>query len=141
MSKSEPKAVIEGEVVDALELQQQLATLESELMRNDQFKQFISLRNAVNEKMAKVRKDVEAIMIPAYQAGKVDKTIKGDWGSVTVTETDIFDINKDELPPKFWVKVPDTAKIRGTFQLEGKAPKGTKPFKRYTIMIKFKEAE
>lgn len=135
----DPKAAIEGEVLSALELQQQLNQLETELMGNERFKQFIELRSSVNDKWADVRKQVEAIMIPAYQAGKIDKTLKADWGTITVTESDKFKIDEKLLPAKFFKKVVDEKKVRTIFQLEGTPPKGTEQYKKYGIMIKVKE--
>lgn len=133
-----PQALIEGEVTSALAQQKELEELQVALSQNEQFTKFMELSKAVNEKMAEVRAHVEAVMVPAYQEGRVDKTIKGLWGSVTVTESDKFDIDEKELPAKFWKKVVDESKVRQTYQLEGKPPKGTKPFKKYGIMLKLK---
>lgn len=52
------------------------------------------------------------------------KSIKGDWGSITLAERIGWDIDEEELPKKFFKKVVDTKKITDTFKLEGKAPKG-----------------
>jgi hypothetical protein len=133
-----PKQIIEGEIVDALELQQQLESLETQLMADERFKQFITLRDKVNKVWANTRKDIEDVMVPAYKAGEIDKSVKGEWGSITVTESDQFEVDEETLPAKFFKKVPDTNKIRKTYQLEGKAPKGTKQSKKYGVMIKFK---
>lgn len=138
MAKKDPKEVIEGEVVSVLTMQQELDSVEAELMAFEPFQRFTELRRAVANKEAEIRKAVSEVMIPAYIAGEVDKTVKGDWGSVTVTESDKFDIDEAALPAKFWKKVPDTTRIRATYQLEGKEPKGTKQTKQYGIMIKFK---
>lgn len=133
-----PEDVISGEVVSMLTLQKQLDDTEAELMQVEKFKQFIELRKTVNDKMAEIRKNVEAVMVPAYQAGEVDKSIKGDWGSITVKENDEFDIDEKLLPKDYWKKVPNMTLIRGKFQLEGKVPKGAKHIKKYGIMMKFK---
>lgn len=133
------KAAIEGEVLSTQELETQVAALESKLMVNPEFQQFVQLRNQLNDKYAQVRKTVADIMIPAYQAGEVDKSIKLPNGSITVTEKDVFEIDQAALPPRFWKKVPDETKIRKTFQLEGVAPKGTVRSVKYGIMLKFKE--
>lgn len=138
MSNKKTDEVIEGEVLGVVELQRQLNDTEMELAKIPAFQQFISLRKEVNDRMGTIRANVEAVMVPAYQRGEVDKTIKGDWGSVTVTESDVFDIDELSLAPKFWKKVPDTTKIRATFQLEGKAPKGTVQSKKYGITMRFK---
>lgn len=133
------KQAIEGEVLSTQELESQLSTLESELMSNPQFQQFVQVRNQLNEKYSQVRKNVADIMIPAYQAGEVDKSIKLPNGSITVTEKDVFEIDEKVLPPRFWKKVPDETKIRKTYQLEGVAPKGTVQSKKYGIMLKFNQ--
>lgn len=133
--------IIEGEVLAAIEQQRELAEVEQALMQNEQFKRFIALRTAVNQKWDDVRKHVEAVMVPAYQAGEIDKTLKADWGSITVTESDRFDIDTKVLPAKFFKRVPDETRIRATFQLEGKAPKGTTHKKRYGIQMKVKQEE
>lgn len=138
---ADAKKAIEGEVLSTRELETQVAALESALMSNPQFQQFIQLRNQLNDKYAQVRKTVADIMIPAYQAGEVDKSLKLENGTITVTERDDFEVVESELPPRFWKKVPDTTRIRKTFQLEGSAPKGTKHVKKYGIMLKFKREE
>lgn len=131
-----PQALIEGEVISALAQQKELDDLQVALSQNEQFTRFMELSKAVSTKMAEVRAHVEAVMVPAYQEGKIDKTIKGAWGSVTVTEADRFTIDEKELPAKFWKRVVDESKVRQTYQLEGKPPKGTKPFKKFGIMLK-----
>lgn len=134
----DPQQVIESEVLDVQAQQHELEQLQAALSQNEQFTRFMELSKAVNDKLAAVRAHVEAVMVPAYQEGRVEKSIKGAWGSVTVTEADQFDIDEAALPAKFWKKVPDTTLIRKTYQLEGKAPKGTAPYKKYGIMMKLK---
>lgn len=138
MKNTKPQEAIEGEVLSVLSLQKELAATEAKLEQMEVFKKFIELRKSVNDKMASIRTEVKAIMIPAYQKGQVDKTIKGDWGSVTVTVSDTFKIDEATLQPKFWKKIPDETKIRATYQLEGKSPKGTEHSKTYNITMKFK---
>lgn len=134
----EPQKVIEGEVLDVQKQQRELMQLQDALSQNEQFTRFMELTKAVNTRMAEVRARVEEIMIPAYKEGKIDKSIKGDWGSVTVKENDEFEIDEKLLPKDYWKKVPNMTLIRGKFQLEGKVPKGTKQFKKYGIMMKLK---
>ncbi len=52
------------------------------------------------------------------------KTIKGDWGTLTIAERIVWTYT-DELPAKFFKKVVDTKKLTDTFRLEGKEPKGS----------------
>src|SRR5947209_1425731 len=94
------RRLIEGEVIGALAQQKELDEIESALMQNDQFKKFVALRDSVNKKWDEVRKQVETVMVAAYQAGSIDKTMKGEWGSITVVESDKFEIDEKELPAK-----------------------------------------
>lgn len=138
MGSMDTAKVVEGEVMEVVALEGQLAQLESALMDNPKFIEFINLRAAVNEKYSEMRKKIGDVMIPAYAAGQSGKTLKGDWGSVTVTETDDFDIDQDQLPASFWKKVPNVAKIRSKFQLEKKLPKGVNQSKKYGIRLDIK---
>lgn len=133
-----PEETIDAEVAEIILLQDELQKTEAALMKISSFKKFIVLRRTVEDKMSSLRNEIEAVMIPAYRDGKIDKSIKREWGSVTVTESDKFEINEDELPAKFWSKKPNESLIRKTYQLDGKPPKGTKHSKKYGIMIKFK---
>lgn len=135
---SNTKETIEGEMLDALALQRQLDDTEAELMQLEQFQNFVNLRKSLNDKWAEVRKKVEDVMVPAYKAGKIDKSIKGEYGSITVTESDQFDVDETILPAKYFKRVVDSTKIRTIYQLEGEAPKGCTPSKKYGIMIKLK---
>lgn len=134
---TDPKQTIEGEVLSVSEMQTQLSTLETELMQLESFQQFVALSKAVNNRMAEVRENIKQVMIPAYQKGDVDKTVKGDWGSVTVTETDDFEIDESALPKKYFKTVPDTSKIRKMYHLEG-GIKGVEASRKYNVMVKFK---
>lgn len=141
VKKLDEKTVIEGEVMDALTLQQKLDDTEHELMLDPRFKQYLALRDQVNKTWEQVRKNVADVMIPAYQAGKIDKTLKGSWGTITVTESDQFEIDEAELPRGYKKLVPDTTKIRDHYHFTGKTVKGAKQFKKYGIMLKFKKED
>jgi hypothetical protein len=121
---ADTKQAIEAEVEDILTLEKTLRATEAELAQNDQFRQFIELQKSFNEKSAEVWKNIERQMIEADI-----KSIKGDWGSLTITERLSFTTSED-LPAKFYKKVVDSKKLADTFRLEGKAPKGAEP--RYT---------
>lgn len=58
------------------------------------------------------------------------KSIKGDWGSLTIAERIGWDTDEELLPKKFFKKVVDVKKLTDTYKLEGKAPKGATP--KYT---------
>lgn len=138
---ADPKQVIEGEVLDLQKQETELSQLQETLSQNEQFSRFMQLSKAVSSKREEVRKHIEAVMVPAYHNGQIDKSVKGEWGSATVIERDDFDITESLLPAKFFKRVPDTTKIRKTFQLEGKAPRGCTAIKKYGIMLKIKGVE
>ena len=52
------------------------------------------------------------------------KSLKGDWGSLTIAERTNFKVDLDNLPTKFVKKVADTTKIATAYKLDGKLPKG-----------------
>lgn len=117
----------EKTVAKIVKSQNELAMQELELMNNPQFREFQQHQKEVNAMIADYWKKVEEGMIENNI-----KSIKGDFGSVTVAERTDFDIDYDELPAKFYKKVVDTKKIADTYKLTGKAPKGTTPkIKKY----------
>lgn len=121
-AKSETEEIINNEVEEIFALQKQLSEVESELMHNEKFKEFLALQRTIPAQIEAVWDKVEEEMIK-YNV----KSLKGDWGSLTITERLGFEIDKESLPPRFWKKVPDEKKIRDTYRLEGKPPKGTEP--------------
>jgi hypothetical protein len=122
---AEPKQIIESEVEEVFALQKDLEETEQLLMQNEQFRKFLQLQKTVPEQIDKIWKNVEEQML-AHDI----KSIKGDWGSLTIAERLNWSVDLEALPPKFFKKVPDTTKLTNTFRLEGKAPKGAEP--RYT---------
>lgn len=54
------------------------------------------------------------------------KSLKGDFGSITIAERLSFTAT-DELAPKYFKKVPDVKKIAAEYKLKGVAPKGATP--------------
>jgi hypothetical protein len=91
----------------------------------------IGLQKEISTKVAELKiaqdkitdtwKQVESLML------KHDiKSIKGDWGILTIAERLNWSIGP-ELPPRFFKTVPDTTKISTIFRLEGKAPRGATP--------------
>lgn len=127
---------LEGEVVDMLALQTELAQTEATLMERPEFREFLARQKSVNQQLADFWKRVETEMIDLDI-----KTIKGDWGSLTIANRQGWKVDEKELPAKFFKKVVDTTRITKTFQLEGKAPKGAEPYttKYLTKRIKDKE--
>lgn len=120
---------INDQVQEVLELENQLVEQENELVKqNDQFQQFINFQKSTQSKISLIWKTIEDEMI-----NRDIKSVKGDWGSVTICERVSFDIDVDLLPAKYIKKVPDTTKIGQAFKLEGKPVKGTTP--KYTKYI------
>lgn len=128
--------VLEGEVVEMVELQTEIAKTEATLMENPEFRAFLTRKKEVDQQLADFWKRVETEMIEANI-----KTIKGPWGSLTIAERQNWKVDEDALPAKFFKKVVDTSRITKTYQLEGKAPKGAEPYttKYLTKRIKDKE--
>lgn len=120
----DPEAEIESEVIKIIADGKELETLEHELMQNEVFREFLAKQKAYQTASTLYWQSIENQMI----ASNI-KSIKGDWGSITIAERIGFDTT-DELPSKFYKKVVDTKKIADTFKLEGKAPKGATP--KYT---------
>jgi hypothetical protein len=116
-----PQALIEGEVIGALDLQKSLEDMQNELMQNEKFRQFLELSKTVPAQIDAAWKQIEAQMIEHNI-----KSLKGDYGSITIAEKLAWDTT-DELPAKFYKKTVDTKKLSDTYRLEGRAPKGATP--------------
>jgi hypothetical protein len=113
---------IEQEVISLVTEQKDLERKESELMEYPRFGEFIKAQKTFKE-----RSELMWAVIEEQMVTHSIKSIKGDWGSITVAERNGFDIDMVELPSKFLKKVADLKKIGDTYKLEGKAPKGTTP--------------
>jgi hypothetical protein len=89
----------------------------------------VALQKEVEEKIASLKeaqekinstwKEVETVMIE-----NDIKSIKGDFGSLTIAERTNYKADLDVLPAKFIKKVADTTKIATYAKLEDKLPKG-----------------
>jgi hypothetical protein len=117
----DPQSDIENEIRDIVAKEHELATLERQLSQNEEFRSFMELKKSVDAQSVLFWGSVEQQMIQHDI-----KSIKGDWGSVTIAERLGWETT-DELPSKFLKKVVDTKKLSDTYKLEGKAPKGTTP--------------
>jgi hypothetical protein len=133
------KTVIESEVLDLFATEQTMREVESELQTNPTFLKFLELQKAVNDKAAEVWKAVGNQMIDAYKAGKVDKTLKFDFGTLTVKDINELDIDENLLPRNYFKRVPHTTKIRNDYALEGKLPKGVTVTKKYQFSKSLKK--
>lgn len=113
--------LIMQEVNDVLALESNLAELEAELSKNEQFRMFLTQQKEFKSQIEDFWKNVESKMIENDV-----KSVKGDWGTLTIAERLNWSTT-DELPSKFYKKVVDTKRISDTYRLEGKAPKGATP--------------
>lgn len=114
------QTAIEGEVLDVIKLQDDLAALEAELNANEVFQRFIELQRTFNDRSSEVWKKVEQQMIENNI-----KSIKGDWGSLTIAErTNYKAEDLEAVPRKFIKRTLDTTKVGAAAKLEGKLPKG-----------------
>ncbi len=130
MSKTEEtKALITKSVQDVNQLQELLKKTEIELMQVEAFKDFIAMQKQFQEKSTQVWDLIEELMI----ANDI-KTVKADWGSLTIGERIGFDIDHEELPSKYYKKVPDTKRIADTYKLTNKPIKGASvKYTRYLL--------
>jgi hypothetical protein len=117
-----PQQLIEGEVLTTLDLQKSLEDMQAELMQNEKFRQFLELSKTVPQQIEETWNRIESEMVEHNI-----KSLKGEWGSITIAERLGWQIDIDQLPNKFIKKVADTKKISDTYRLEGKAPKGCEP--------------
>lgn len=122
---SDPKLDIELAVKQTLRLNVEL----EKMMAAPEVQIFLEAQKLANEKSAETWKKIEELMI----AGDIKK-VEGDWGSLTIAERLDFDINEDELPPRYKKIVPDTTKIRTMYQLDRKDIAGAVPkYKNYLV--------
>lgn len=117
---------IQNEVLALIEREKSLAELEKELAQNEQFQNFLKAQKEVQVQVADAWKLIEAQMIENNI-----KSVKGDWGYITIAERIGFDYDKTELPKKFYKVVIDESKVSATYKLEGKVKGATPRWKKY----------
>lgn len=127
MSSTKPEDVVTKEVQTVLEVEQSLQAVEDDLAKNEQFRNFLEKQKVAREFISSTWKKIESTMIDNDV-----KSVKGEWGSITIAERTNYTVDLEQLPSKFIKKVADTTKI-GTFhKLENKLPKGvTKSTTKY----------
>lgn len=113
---------IENEVAEFTQRESELVTLAEKLNSDPKFAMFLQAQKDFNEYQTTVWKNIEQQMI---EHGI--KSVKTDTITLTIAERTSYTIDEEQLPAKFWKKVPDTTKISGTHKLEGKLVKGTTP--------------
>jgi hypothetical protein len=120
---TETEEVLAAEVTDALAAEQELTVLEQELAEDPRFREFLQKQKTVKENITAFWKNIEEQML-AHDI----KSIKGEWGSITIAERLNWDFDPlTPLPPKFYKKVADTTLISHEYRLTGKPPKGATP--------------
>lgn len=115
--------ILEERVIDQLETEKQLEVVKKELEAIPKFKEFIELQKTINEQASSMWKYIEEKMIE-----NDIKQLKGDFGTITIAERQGWTFDENEVQNKFFKKVIDTKKVTDTYRLEGKAPKGCKPY-------------
>lgn len=113
------KDEVEVAVLEIVKLEHQLKELET----NEQFTTMLQMQKAMNDKIAEFWGQLEPRMIALYKQGAIDKTLKGEWGSITIVDAKRW-ATTDELPAKFYKKVVDTKKLSDTYDLTHKDIKG-----------------
>lgn len=105
------------DTTELVKLEKQALALDS----NPEFVKYLKLKQDLDTQLADARKRIQGQMELSHT-----KKISGDWGYITLVERTLFDTT-DELPAKYWKKVPDTKKISEEYKLKGKLPKGATP--------------
>lgn len=132
MSDTNPQEIIEEEVKELLSLEAEVKQAEEALMQIPEFAKFAKLQKDFADKSKIYWAGIESAMI-----NNDIKSIKGDWGSITVAER-LGWKTTDELPAKFYKKVPDTKLLSDTFKLTNKVPKGAEPVYTKFLTKRFK---
>ena len=135
------KEVIESEVSEVFALERSMTEVETELRSNPKFVQFLEMQQAYADKYKEVKKIIGDQHILAYKKDANLKTLKFDFGTMTVRDDKKLDIDENVLPPRYFKSVPNTAKIRNEYDLEGKVPKGVTITKVYTHVMSLKKGE
>lgn len=138
MTNKKATELIAKRVTSTLALEEQLKDAEAELMQIEKFRRFMELKQEFDKQWDDFWNDVKEQMIE-----NDIRSIKGDWGSLTIAERTDFDIDMDALKPRFTKRVADIAMIRNLYKLHGEAPAGTtvKTVKYLTKRLKGDKAE
>jgi len=132
---------IEQQVVSIItkehQLEQEMEQAQKALEADPKFKLFLQKQSQLKDaqtQSAAVWKEIEAKMIESDI-----KSIKGEWGYITIAERQNWNIDEALLPKKFFKKVVDTKRITDTFRLEGKPIAGAEPYTTKYLTKKIKE--
>ncbi len=133
------KSIIEDEISDVMVLERSLSEVETELRSNPTFLKFLEIQQAYNDKYKEVKKIIGDQHIEAYKIDPNLKTLKFDFGTMTVKDINNLDIDETVLPPRYFKSVPNTTKIRNQYDLEGTLPKGATVTKSYQHSMSLKK--
>jgi hypothetical protein len=137
--KTNLKEVIESEVSEVFELERLMNGVESELRSNPEFVKFLELQQAVQKKNAEIRSRIEEVAVPAYLAGELPKTVKFDFGSITMVDNFPMVIDEKKLCDKYWTRVPDKKYILQRYHLENKTPQGVSITRKVALRMDLKK--
>ncbi len=121
--------IINDEIQTIIKFENQLATMEAELQKVELFQKYLKLSKELPAQLEQFWDQVKQHM----EESNI-KSVRGEWGSITLAERVSFDINEKELLPEYFKKVPNTKKIGDDFRLEGEPPIGATPkYTRYLV--------
>ena len=130
------KEKLEQEAADLHDKQVQLLVMEKELEQNEQFKNYLALKNKINTQDSLFREAVKNEMIK-HDIPK----LKGDWGSITLVNREDFKVTDEKKVPAEYkeektVIVVDTKQIKEDYTLTGVLPAGVDIKKSQYVLIK-----
>lgn len=137
--KDDKKALkerLEREAADLHDKQIQLLVMEKELEQNEQFKNYLTLKNKINTQDSLFREAVKNEMIK-HDIPK----LKGDWGSITLVNREDFKVTDeakvpDEYKEEKTLVVVDTKQIKEDYTLTNILPAGIEIKKSQYVLIK-----
>lgn len=129
------QAEVEAEVISLVTAEKEIDKLRTELMEADErFRNFLQ-KEKDHKENSKIFWDTILTQMNKYSL----KSIKGDWGSVTVVEKiGSWKVDMEILPKKFIKKVADNKKLSDTFKLTNKLPDGAEPVYSNYLMKRIK---
>lgn len=122
------------ELVKLDSLQGKITELELALSSNPQFIEFMKFKKALDQKSSEVFDNIEQQMID-----NGIKRIKGDWGYMTIVETNrVKVVDESKLPRKFFRRQVDVKKLNDHVKLSGELPEGTESYTTKHLQKKIK---
>ena len=120
--------IIKQSVEAVFAVERSLADAEAQLMADERFKSFIQKQKEAQTQIADTWKSIEKSMID-----NDIKSIKGDFGSITIAERTTYSVtDESKLPEEYFKRVPDTKKIGTAAALYGQPPVGVEKDPRHS---------